>query len=73
MNKTIRVWTMAAAVLLAGAAVAIAQTFGTAAEAKAMLEKAAAALKADEAKAVADFNIKDGPFRDRDLYVFCTT
>jgi len=71
MTRTIRVWAMTAAVLLAGAAVAVAQSFGTAAEAKAMLEKAVAALKANEAAAVADFNKKDGPFRDRDLYVFC--
>ncbi len=44
--------------------------FGTA-EAKAFLEKVVAALKANEAAALVDFNKKDGPFRDRDLYVFC--
>lgn len=44
---------------------------GTAAEAKAMLEKAVAALKAGEAAALASFNKADGGFRDRDLYVFC--
>ena len=71
MTKTIRVWAMTAAVLLAGAAVAVAQSFGTAAEAKAMLEKAVAALKANETEAIAKFNAKDGGFRDRDLYVFC--
>jgi hypothetical protein len=43
----------------------------TAAEAKAMLEKAVAALKANEATALASFNKPDGGFRDRDLYVFC--
>ncbi len=48
-----------------------AQSFGTAAEAKAMLEKATAELKAGEAAALAKFNNKDGSFRDRDLYVFC--
>jgi cytochrome c len=48
-----------------------AQSFGTAAEAKAMLEKAIAELKAGEAAALAKFNNKDGGFRDRDLYVFC--
>ncbi len=37
------------------------------AEAKALLEKAVAALKANEAAALADFNKKDSPFRDRDL------
>jgi hypothetical protein len=50
---------------------ALAQGLGTAAEAKAMLEKAVAALKADKAKALADFNNPSGGFRDRDLYVFC--
>ena len=44
---------------------------GTAAEAKAMLDKAIAALKANEAAALASFNKADGGFRDRDLYVFC--
>jgi signal transduction histidine kinase len=45
--------------------------FGTAAEAKAMLEKAVAELKADEAKALAKFNAGSDGFKDRDLYVFC--
>jgi signal transduction histidine kinase len=48
-----------------------AQTTGTAAEAKAMLEKAVAALKANEADALAKFPKTDGGFRDRDLYVYC--
>jgi cytochrome c len=47
-----------------------AQTFGTAAEARAMLDKAVAALKANEADAIVKFNAADGGFRDRDLYVF---
>jgi len=71
MTRTIRVWAMAAAVVLAGAAIVSAQSFGTAAEARAMLDKAAAALKANETEALAKFNDKDGGFRDRDLYVFC--
>ena len=48
-----------------------AQVGGTAAEAKAMLEKAVVALKADKATALANFVKKDGGFIDRDLYVFC--
>ena len=44
---------------------------GTAAEAKAMLEKAVAAVKADKAKALDMFNKGEGGFLDRDLYVFC--
>jgi len=47
------------------------QTHGTAGEAKAMLMRAAAAVKADKAKALAMFNMGEGGFRDRDLYVFC--
>ena len=54
---------------------AFAQTaqFGTAAEAKAMLEKAVAAVKADPAKAFDAFNKGEGGFKDRDLYPFCGT
>jgi hypothetical protein len=46
---------------------------GTADQAKAMLLKAVAAVKADEKKALDMFNKGDGGFRDRDLYVFCFT
>jgi Single Cache domain 2 len=45
--------------------------FGTAEEAKAMLERAVAAMKEDEAKALDMFNKGEGGFKDRDLYVFC--
>jgi hypothetical protein len=45
--------------------------YGAAGEAKAMLEKAVAALKADKAKALAMFNKGEGGFRDRDLQPFC--
>ncbi len=45
--------------------------FGTAAEAKTMLEKAAPAVKADEAKALAAFNAGADGFKVKDLYVFC--
>jgi hypothetical protein len=44
---------------------------GTAEEAKAMLAKAVAAVKADKAKALDMFNKGEGGFLDRDLYVFC--
>src|ERR1700730_6065827 len=59
-----------AAMAVTGAALAQAK-FGTAAEAKALLEKAVAELKTNEAAALAKFNKTDGGFRDRDLYVFC--
>jgi hypothetical protein len=61
----------AAAVAFTTAAVAQQASFGTAAEAKAMLEKAIAAVKADKAKALEMFNKGEGGFKDRDLYPFC--
>jgi len=45
--------------------------YGTAAEAKAMLEKAVAALKENKETALEMFNKGQGGFKDRDLYVFC--
>ena len=45
--------------------------FGTADQAKAMLVKAVAAVKADKTKALDMFNKGEGGFLDRDLYVFC--
>ncbi len=45
--------------------------FGTAEEAKAMLEKAVTAVKADKAKALAAFNSGAEGFKAKDLYVFC--
>jgi signal transduction histidine kinase len=44
---------------------------GTAAEAKAMLEKAGVAMKADKVKTLDTINTGEGGFLDRDLYVFC--
>ena len=62
--------TIAASALLAGAALAQAQ-FGTAAEAKAMLDRAFTAVKADKAKALDNFTKGEAGFKDRDLYPFC--
>ena len=45
--------------------------FGSAAEARAMFDKAVAAVRADKAKALAAFNAGQDGFRDRDLYPFC--
>ena len=44
---------------------------GTAAEAKAMLQKTVAAIKADRAKTLDLINKGEGGFLDRDLYPFC--
>jgi signal transduction histidine kinase len=62
---------LAALVVLSLAGVARAGEFGTAAEARAMLDKAVAALKADKAGALAQFTKGEGGFKDRDLYPFC--
>ncbi|MEE4377438.1 MAG: cache domain-containing protein [Candidatus Competibacteraceae bacterium] len=48
-----------------------ASDYGSADEAKAMLEKAVAAMQADQAAALAMFISGEGGFKDRDLYVFC--
>jgi hypothetical protein len=48
-----------------------AQQLGTADEAKAMLLKAVAALKADRDVTLGMINKGEGGFRDRDLYAFC--
>jgi len=45
--------------------------FGTAEQAKAMLERAVVAVKEDKAKVLDMFNKGEGGFKDRDLYVWC--
>jgi hypothetical protein len=59
-------------VLVVGSAALAQAQYGTAGEAKAMLEKAVAAVKADKAKALDMFNKGEGGFLDRDLYPFCS-
>jgi len=64
--------TLAAAALTLSTAVFAQQgQTGTAQEARAMLEKAVAAVKADQAVALAMFIKGEGGFKDRDLYPFC--
>jgi YHS domain-containing protein len=48
-----------------------ASEFGTPDEARAMLERAVAALQTDKSAALEAFNEKDGGYQDRDLYIFC--
>ena len=57
--------------LLFVAATAQAGQYGTPKEAKAMLQRAVAAVKEDKGKALDMFNKGEGGFKDRDLYVFC--
>src|SRR5499433_324973 len=61
------------AVILASSTLTLvaAADFGTPEEAKAMLERAVAAVKEDKAKALDMFNKGEGGFKDRDLYVWC--
>jgi hypothetical protein len=63
---------MAALAMLWSAVSIGAQQFGTAQEAKAMLERAVTALKANQADALSEFNNKSNKqFHENDLYVFC--
>ena len=71
-NSTVAFGHIALLTLFAAVSMPAAQAqFGSEKEARAMLEKAVAAVKADKAKALAMFNRSEGGFRDRDLYVFC--
>src|SRR5271170_7285238 len=72
MTRSLIIAAASAAVLtLSTAAFAQKAGYGTADEAKAMLVKAVAAVKADKTKALDTFNKGEGAFLDRDLYVFC--
>jgi Single Cache domain 2 len=71
MIRTFMIAAASAAVLTLSPTAFAQQKGGTADEAKAMLMKAAAAVKADKAKALDMFNKGEGGFLDRDLYVFC--
>ena len=62
----------AAALALSTATFAQQGQFGTADEARAMLNKAVAAVQADKTKALDMFNNGEGGFLDRDLYPFCS-
>src|ERR1044072_2537229 len=62
---------LCATLIFATVATTQAAQYGTAEEAKAMLERAVAAVKEDKAKALDMFNNGEGGFKDRDLYVFC--
>jgi cytochrome c len=63
---------LAASALIWSAGSAGAQQYGTAAEAKFMLERAVALLATSKVTALSEFNDeKDRQFHDHDLYVFC--
>ncbi len=70
MKRLIMLVTLATMVLSLSSPV-FAGSFGTAEEAKGMLEKAIAAIKANKAEALTQFVKGEGGFKDRDLYPFC--
>jgi hypothetical protein len=61
----------ALAIVVLTALPVFAQEYGTPAEAKAMLEKAVVALKADKAKALEEFTKGEAGFKEKDLYPYC--
>jgi hypothetical protein len=68
MFRTLMIGAVSALML---SAVAFAQQGGNEQEARAMLDKAVAAVKRDPVVAIAMFIKGEGGFRDRDLYPFC--
>jgi Single Cache domain 2 len=71
MFRALVISAVSAAAMTFSASVSAQAQSGTAAEAKAMLEKAVVAVKADKAKAIEMFLKGEGGFKDRDLYPFC--
>lgn len=70
MKRSITLFALAT-LLLSITSPVFAGSFGTAEEAKAMLEKAVTAIKANKTAALAQFTKGEGGFKDRDLYPFC--
>src|SRR4030095_1595131 len=71
MTQKLRMWALAGLLVAVATGAAAQGQFGSASEAKAMLEKAVAELKANEAAALVKFNKGESGFKDRDLYVCC--
>jgi hypothetical protein len=72
MRNTLSVPALATLLLVLIANVASAEQFGTAEEARAMLDRAISALKTDESMALRAFSdTKNKEFHDRDLFVSC--
>jgi hypothetical protein len=71
MVRTFMIAAACVAVLMVSPTAFAQGKFGTADEAKAMLVKAAAALKADKTKTLELINKGEGGFLDGDIYPFC--
>jgi len=71
LHKSMIAAALGATLALVSASFAQQAAFGTADEAKAMLVKAVAAVKADKAKGLDMIARVEGGFRDRDLYPYC--
>jgi hypothetical protein len=71
LHKSMIAAMLGATLALASASLAQQGAFGTADEAKAILTKAVAAVKADKAKGLDMIAKVEGGFRDRDLYPYC--
>jgi Single Cache domain 2 len=71
MFRSFIVAAASAAVLTLSSVAFAQQDHGTSDEAKAMLQKAVAALQSDQTKTLDLINKGEGGFLDRDLYVFC--
>lgn len=69
MSKTASL--LAGVAMAAAAGAAIAADFGTAEQARALMIRAMAEVKINQANAIAKFNRADGGFMQNDLYVFC--
>src|SRR5689334_2730265 len=65
------IFTVIAVTVIAVAPAMAAPALGTGPQARALLERAVTALKANRTTAIAHFNQANGGFRDRDLYVAC--
>ena len=70
-RTTIIFATAALALVLHASALSAQATYGTEAQARAMLNRAVAAMKQNKTQALVMFNKGANGFKDRDLYVFC--
>src|SRR5215210_2085587 len=71
MHRAVSLVAFSFLLMFSAAAYAQQAQFGTAEEARAMLQRVAASFKQDPAKTIEQINKGEGGFRDRDLYPSC--